>query len=127
MVRVRGWGWLIGLCLFAGCDDAPRVERADDDCQAELVALKVEVVSADGARVRGATVTATNMTSNVSITGVTDENGVTTAVNESLAPSPVRVVANAGSKVSSARRVEWTCDSCNCVPEPGTLQLELNP
>lgn len=127
MVRVRGWWWLIGLSLFAGCDESPRVERADDDCQAELVALRVEVLAADGARVRGAAVTATNLSSNASITGVTDEQGVTTAINESLAPSPVRVVASAGSKVSSPARVEWTCDSCNCVPEPSTLQLQLNP
>ncbi|QSQ27884.1 carboxypeptidase regulatory-like domain-containing protein [Pyxidicoccus parkwayensis] len=127
MVRVRGWWWLIGFSLLAGCDEAPRVERAEDNCQAELVALRVEVVAADGARVRGATVTATNLASNASITGITDDSGVTTAINESLAPSPVRVVANAGSKVSSAARVEWVCDTCNCVPEPQTLQLELNP
>ncbi|MCP3141280.1 carboxypeptidase-like regulatory domain-containing protein [Pyxidicoccus xibeiensis] len=118
---------MLGLALLGACDDAPRVERGGDDCQAELVALRVEVVTADGARVSGATVTATNVTSNVSITGVTDEQGVSTAVNESLAPSPVRVVAQAGSKVSSAERVEWTCDSCNCVPEPGILTLRLNP
>ncbi len=127
MIRLRRFSWLLVLPLFAGCDEAPRVERGGDDCQAELVALKVEVMTSEGARVRGATVTATNVASNVSITGVTDEYGVTTAINESLAPSPVRVVASAGSKVSSAQRVQWTCDSCNCVPEPGTLQLELNP
>lgn len=127
MARVRWFSWLIGIGLLAACDDAPRVQRADDDCQAELVALRVEVVTAEGARVRGATVTATNLASNVSITGVTDEYGVTTAVNESLAPSPVRVVASAGAKVSSAARVEWACDTCNCLPEPGTLRLELNP
>ncbi|NMO20783.1 carboxypeptidase regulatory-like domain-containing protein [Pyxidicoccus fallax] len=127
MVRVRWFSWLIGISLLAACDDAPRMERRDDDCQAELVSLRVEVVTAEGARVRGATVTATNLTSNVSITGVTDESGVTTAINETLAPSPVRVVASAGAKVSSAERVQWTCDSCNCVPEPGTLQLQLNP
>ncbi len=91
------------------------------------MSLRVEVLSADGARVRGAVVTATNLQSGVSITGVTDEQGVTNAINESLAPSPVRVVATAGSKVSSAERVEWTCDSCNCLPEPGTVQLQLNP
>ena len=127
MVRVRWFSWLIGIGLLAACDEAPRVERGDDDCQAELVALRVEVVNAEGARVSGATITATNLESNVSITGVTDEQGVSTAVNETLAPSPVRVVAHAGSKVSSAVRVEWTCDTCNCTPEPGTLQLELNP
>ncbi|WP_255208107.1 hypothetical protein [Myxococcus sp. AM009] len=49
--------------------------RAVDDCQAELVSLKVEVLSAEGARVRGATVTGTNVSSNVSITGVTDDQG----------------------------------------------------
>ncbi len=103
------------------------MERGGDDCQADLVSLRVEVVSADGARVRGAVVTATNLTSDVSITGVTDDQGVTTAINESLAPSPVRVVATAGSKVSSAQRVEWTCNTCNCTPEPGSLQLQLSP
>lgn len=127
MIRLRGFSLLVGLFLIAACDDAPRVERGGDDCQAELMALRVEVLNAEGARVSGATVTATNLTSNVSITGVTDENGVTTAVNESLAPSAVRVVASAGSKVSSPQRIQWTCDACNCVPEPGTLQLQLNP
>ncbi|MFP2908031.1 carboxypeptidase-like regulatory domain-containing protein [Pyxidicoccus sp. 3LFB2] len=127
MNQVRGFSWLVGLLLIAACDDAPRMERGDDDCQSELVAVRVEVLNAEGARVRGATVTATNTASNVSITGVTDESGVTTAINESLAPSPVRVVASAGSKVSLPQRVEWTCDSCNCLPEPATVQLQLNP
>jgi len=127
MARVRWFSWLIGISLLAACDEAPRVNRGGDDCQSELVALRVEVVTADGARVSGATITATNLKSNVSITGVTDEYGVSTAVNESLGPSPVRVMANAGSKVSSAERIEWTCDECNCMPEPGTLRLELNP
>ncbi|AEI66011.1 carboxypeptidase-like regulatory domain-containing protein [Corallococcus macrosporus] len=103
------------------------MERAGDDCQAELVSLKVEVLSADGARVRGATVTGTNVSSNVSITGVTDDQGISTAINESLAPSAVRVVATAGAKVSPPQQVEWLCDSCNCQPEPATLQLQLNP
>ncbi len=127
MIRARWFSWLLGISLLAACDEAPRVERGDDTCQAELVSLRVEVRSADGARVRGAVVTATNLNTGVSITGITDEQGVTTAINESLAPSAVRVVATAGSKVSPAQRIEWTCDSCNCVPEPGALQLELNP
>lgn len=103
------------------------MERAVDGCQSELVSLKVEVLSAEGARVRGATVTGTNVTSNVSITGVTDDQGVSTAINESLAPSAVRVVATAGAKVSAAHQVEWVCDTCNCQPAPATLQLQLNP
>jgi hypothetical protein len=127
MTRARWFSWLLCIGLLSACDEAPRVERGGDTCQAELMSLRVEVLSADGARVRGAVVTATNLQSGVSITGVTDEQGVTNAINESLAPSPVRVVATAGSKVSSAERVEWTCDSCNCLPEPGTVQLQLNP
>lgn len=127
MIRSRGFSWLLCIGLLAACDEAPRVERGGDDCQADLVSLRVEVLSADGSRVRGAVVTATNLTTEVSITGVTDDQGVTTAINESLAPSPVRVVATAGSKVSSAQRVEWTCDTCNCAPQPGTLQLQLSP
>ncbi len=91
------------------------------------MAVRVAVVSADGARVRGATVTATNVASNVSISGVTGSDGVTTAVNETLAPSPVRITATAGSKVSPASHVEWVCDTCNCVPEPSELTLELSP
>jgi hypothetical protein len=127
MIRARWFSWLLGISLLAACDEAPRMERGGDTCQAELVSLRVEVLSADGARVRGAVVTATNLNTGVSITGLTDEQGVTQAINESLAPSAVRVVANAGAKVSPAQRVEWTCDTCNCVPEPGTLQLQLNP
>ncbi|WP_223754459.1 carboxypeptidase-like regulatory domain-containing protein [Myxococcus sp. RHSTA-1-4] len=127
MARARWFSWLIGIGLLAACDDAPRMERGGEDCQAEWVSLRVEVVTAEGARVRGAIVTATNLSSNVSITGITDENGVTTAINESLAPSPLRVVASAGARVSSAERVEWMCDACNCLPEPGALQLQLYP
>lgn len=132
MVRV-GVGWrgrwlsgLVGVFLLAACDDAPRVDRRGDTCAEELLSLHVEVMTADGARVKGATVTATNLTSNVSITSLTNDQGYTTAVNETLAPSTVRVVATAGSKVSQAERVEWTCDECHCSPEPGALLLQLN-
>ncbi|MCP3097751.1 carboxypeptidase-like regulatory domain-containing protein [Myxococcus sp. K15C18031901] len=103
------------------------MQRGVDDCEAELMAVHVEVVSADGARVRGATVTGTNTKSDASITGVTDDQGVTTAINETLAPSAVRVVATAGTKVSPAARVEWVCDGCNCLPEPAELRLQLSP
>ncbi len=117
----------MGFSLLTACDQAPRVHRAADDCGAALASLTVEVLSADGARIRGATVTGTNVASNVSITGVTDDQGISTAINESLAPSPVRVVATAGAKVSAPQQVEWRCDACNCRPEPATLQLQLNP
>ncbi|SEU29996.1 hypothetical protein SAMN05443572_108277 [Myxococcus fulvus] len=129
MIRACGWvGGLLGLgMLLSGCDDAPRMSRGHDECETTLMAVRVAVVSADGARVRGATVTATNVASNVSISGVTGSDGVTTAVNETLAPSPVRITATAGSKVSPASHVEWVCDTCNCVPEPSELTLELSP
>ncbi|AGC44282.1 putative lipoprotein [Myxococcus stipitatus DSM 14675] len=116
--------------MWTGCDEAPSRARAswpDEECAAVPNALRVVVLSAEGVRVRGATVTATNLTSNASISGVTDSDGVTTAINETLAPSPVRVVAVAGARVSPASRVDWVCDTCNCVPEPADLTLELDP
>ena len=89
--------------------------------------MKVEVVTADGALVKGATITATNQETQESITGVTNEAGVSRAVNESLAPGPTRLYATAGSKVSPSSEVQWQCDDCHCQPEPSTVMLQLNP
>ncbi|NBC42839.1 carboxypeptidase regulatory-like domain-containing protein [Corallococcus sp. AB030] len=118
-----GLGLLVGV-LMTGCDDAPSANRHEDTC-AEPRSLRVEVMSSDGAYIQGASVTATNLESNISITGVTDDRGVTTAINETLAPSPIRVVATAGSHVTHAERVEWTCDECHCTPVPDTVTLKL--
>ncbi|MBU8894879.1 carboxypeptidase-like regulatory domain-containing protein [Corallococcus sp. M34] len=136
MARVGGTGakrrrgsWrsgILGLLLLAGCDDAPRGSRTESACQPDPLALHVEVVAADGALVRGATVVATNLDSNVSITALTNDHGVTTAIDEVLAPGPLHVVATAGSKTSSAVRVEWTCDPCHCAPVPPDLRLQLS-
>ncbi|NOK16504.1 carboxypeptidase regulatory-like domain-containing protein [Corallococcus carmarthensis] len=123
-LRTYGWLGLLASVLMTGCDDAPSANRHEDTC-AEPLSLRVEVISSDGAYIQGASVTATNMESNVSITGVTDDRGVTTAINETLAPSPIRVVATAGSHVTAAERVEWTCDACHCTPVPATVTLQL--
>ncbi|MBE4753638.1 carboxypeptidase regulatory-like domain-containing protein [Corallococcus sp. ZKHCc1 1396] len=125
--RIRTYGWwglLASALVVTGCDEAPSANRQEDSC-AEPMSLRVQVVSSDGARIQGATVTATNLESNVSITGVTDDRGITTAINEHLAPSPIRVMATAGSHVTAAQRVEWTCDACHCTPVPAELTLEL--
>lgn len=122
--RMQGMVGLLASVLVAGCDQAPRANRHEDSC-AEPVSLRVSVRSSDGAYVQGATVTATNLESNVSISGVTDDRGVTTAVNETLAPSPIRVMATAGTHVSRAERVEWTCDECHCTPVPDSVTLQL--
>lgn len=89
--------------------------------------MKVEVVTAYGTLVKGATVTAVNEETLGSITGVTNEVGVSRAVNESLAPGRTRVSATAGSKVSAPVEVEWQCDECHCRPIPSSVTLELNP
>ncbi|MGE6759169.1 carboxypeptidase-like regulatory domain-containing protein [Corallococcus interemptor] len=119
-----GWLGLLASVLVTGCDEAPSANRQEDTC-AEPMSLRVEVMSSDGAYIQGASVTATNLESNVSITGITDSRGVTTAINETLAPSPIRVVATAGSHVTHAERVEWTCDACHCTPVPDTVTLKL--
>ncbi|NOK14122.1 carboxypeptidase regulatory-like domain-containing protein [Corallococcus exercitus] len=123
-LRTYGWLGLLASVLLTGCDDAPSANRHEDTC-AEPLSLRVEVMSSDGAYIQGASVTATNLESNVSITGVTDDRGVTTAINETLAPSPIRVMATAGSHVTPAARVEWTCDACHCTPVPATVTLQL--
>jgi len=89
--------------------------------------LRVEVVDAQGRPVEDATVTATHVDSAVSITGTTNERGVTTAVTQEVGAGTVRVVATAGSKVSPPTLVTWACDGCHCTPEPSTVQLQLNP
>lgn len=118
---------LLGLAFLPACDNRPVVDRGGGTCSEELVSLKVEVVTAEGIRVKGATVTAFNEDSKQSITGVTNEQGISRAVNESLAPGLTRLTATAGPKVSQATEVEWQCDECHCEPIPDSVTLELNP
>jgi hypothetical protein len=115
------------LACLPACDNRPVVNRGGDVCSEELVSLKVEVVTAYGTFVKGATVTAVNEETQESITGVTNEVGVSRAVNESIAPGRTRLYATAGSKVSAPVQVEWQCDECHCEPDPASVRLELNP
>ncbi len=115
------------LACLPACDNRPVVNRGGDVCSEELVSLKVEVVTAYGTFVKGATVTAVNEETQESITGVTNEVGVSRAVNESIAPGRTRLYATAGSKVSAPVAVEWQCDECHCAPDPDAVRLELNP
>ena len=118
---------VLGLACLPACDNRPVVNRGGGVCSEELVSLKVEVVTAEGVLVKGATVTALNEDTQASITGVTNEVGVSRAVNESLAPGRTRLYAMAGSKVSPATEVHWQCDDCHCQPDPDTVTLQLNP
>jgi hypothetical protein len=127
MSRLRILSVLLGLACLPACDNRPVVDRKEDTCKEEMVSLKVEVVTADGVRVKGATVTAVNEETQESITGVTNETGVSRAVNESLAPGVTRLSAVAGSKVSQDTEVQWECDGCHCEPIPDSVTLELNP
>jgi hypothetical protein len=118
---------LLGLAFLPACDNRPVVDDERRLCSEELVTLKVEVLNADGVRVKGATVTATNLETDQSITSVTNEEGVTRAVNESIAPGATRLSAVAGSKEAPPVQVEWECDECHCTPIPGAVVLQLNP
>jgi hypothetical protein len=117
---------LLGLTALAACADRPVVDRQGLVCEEDLTTLRVEVVTADGARVKGATVTATNPSSNRTITSLTGEDGVSTAVTELIGPGSMRVWATSGSKVTPEARIEWTCDECHCTPEPAAVLLQLN-
>lgn len=117
---------LMGLTALAACDDGPGVDRRGNACEEDLVNLRVEVVTAEGARVKGATVTAMNPSTHRTITSLTGEDGVSTAITELVGPGPMRVWATAGAKVSPESRVDWTCDDCHCTPEPASVQLQLN-
>jgi hypothetical protein len=127
MSRLRMLPVLWGLACLVACDNRPVVNRGGDVCPEEMVSLKVEVVTAYGTFVKGATVTAVNEETQESVTGVTNEVGVSRAVNETLGPGRTRLYATAGSKVSAPVEVEWQCDECHCQPIPGSVQLELNP
>jgi hypothetical protein len=127
MSRLRILTAVLGLSYLSACDNRPVVDRGGGTCSEELATLRVEVVTAEGVRVKGATITATNLETQESITGVTNDVGISRAVNESLAPGPTRLYATAGSKVSQATQVEWQCDDCHCTPSPGEVTLQLNP
>ncbi|MDY7225311.1 carboxypeptidase-like regulatory domain-containing protein [Hyalangium rubrum] len=127
MFRLRILAVILGLGFLPACDNRPVVDNGGDLCEEELVTLRVEVLTADGARVKGATVTAIHLETNQSITGVTNEEGISRAVNESLGAGTVRLHATAGAKVSPPLEVEWQCDGCHCSPIPGAVTLQLNP
>ncbi len=127
MSWLRNLSVLLGVACLPACDNRPVVNKGEDTCSEEPVSLKVEVVTAEGVRVNGAIVTAINEESQESITGMTNKEGVSRAVNESLAPGVTRVSAVAGSKVSQATEIEWQCDDCHCEPIPDSVTLELNP
>ena len=127
MSRLRILSVLLGLAALPACDNRPVVDDARELCSAELVTLRVDVMTAEGVRVKGATVTATNLETNQSITSVTDAEGISRAVNESLAPGVTQLSAVAGSKVSPPVQVEWECGPCHCTPIPGAVVLQLNP
>ena len=127
MLRARQPLLFLGLALLASCDGGLKVNQQGDPCTENLVTLRVEVVDAQGAAVRDATVTASNVDTGRTITGTTGDRGVTTAVNEDIGQGTVRLVATAGSKVSAPAEVTWTCDECHCHPEPASVQLQLHP
>ncbi|MFL5355219.1 carboxypeptidase-like regulatory domain-containing protein [Archangium sp.] len=127
MLRARQPLLFLGLALLASCDGGVRVQRQGDPCTDSLVTLRVEVLDAQGATVKDATVTATNVDTGHTITSTTSDRGVTTAVNEDIGEGTVRLTATAGSKVSAPAEVHWTCDDCHCHPEPATVQLQLHP
>lgn len=127
MLRARQPLLFLGLALLASCDGGLKVNQQGDPCTESLVTLRVEVVDAQGATVRDATVTASNVDTGRTITSTTGDRGVTTAVNEDIGEGRVRLVATAGSKVSAAAEVTWTCDECHCHPEPASVQLQLHP
>jgi hypothetical protein len=127
MLRARQLLLLLGLVPLASCDGGLRVNRQGNPCVEDLVTLRVEVVDAQGREVKDATVTATHVDSGRTITGITNERGVTTSVNEDIGSGRVRVSATAGSKVTAPSEVAWTCDECHCTPEPSTVRLQLNP
>jgi hypothetical protein len=127
MLRARQPLLFLGLALLASCDGGLKVHQQGDPCTENLVTLRVEVVDAQGATVKDATVTATNVDTGHTITSTTSERGVTTAVNEDIGEGTVRLTATAGSKVSEPAEVHWTCDECHCHPDPETVQLQLHP
>jgi hypothetical protein len=127
MLRVRQLLLFLGFLLLSACDGGVRVNRQGDPCVEDLITLRVEVVDAHGTAVRDATVTAIHADTGRTITGTTSERGVTTAVNEEIGSGIVTVRATAGSKVSPPADVTWTCDGCNCNPDPSTVRLQLNP
>jgi hypothetical protein len=127
MLQARQLLLLLGLVPLVSCDGGVRVNRQGDPCTEHLVTLRVEVVDAQGALVREATVTATNQDTGRTITSTTGDKGVTTAVNEEIGSGTVRLVAIAGSKVSTPAEVAWTCDDCHCHPEPSSVRLQLHP
>jgi hypothetical protein len=127
MLRVRQLLLLLGLLSLTACDGGLRVERMGDPCADERITLRVEVVDAGGAPVPGAMVTATHLETGRTFTSTTRERGVTTALGEEVGAGTVRVEATAGAKVSPPAEVTWTCDGCNCRPDPASVRLQLHP
>lgn len=99
--------------------------RSRAQCTNEPASIVVKVEDSAGLPVEGATVTATNPGTGESITGTTNGQGTTQAVNQEIGPGTVHVRATLGSRQSDTRQVNWVCGECLCTADPSSLVLEL--
>jgi hypothetical protein len=115
------------LCVLCACSPAPAYAtdggRLAQGCYDSTNVLAVKVIDLKGNPITGASVSAINRGSHISVTGTTDGRGVTTAVTESIGAGEIDITAASGSMTSSVFTAQWTCGPCDCVATPSSATL----
>ena len=132
----------LAVPLAAACGASYSNRDAGTDrivCTTEYVYVPVKVVNKQGAAVPNAIVTAKNVSRfqagqpntadagpQTTITGTTNEQGVTSAIGESIGPGTVEISARLDTRTSNVVQTEWRCGECHCQVEPSTVTLTLS-
>lgn len=115
--------------LLAGCGghtalpDGGTTDRLV--CANGIPTMAIQVMDASGKPVSGATVTAKNVASGKTVTGTTDERGITQSVTNEIGSGTIRVSATMGTLSSAVTQVDWICGECTCSATPNQVVLTV--
>lgn len=123
---------LAALCastLLVGCGQPTTVlpdgGRTRVNCTEDFDFVPVIVRNTAGEPVAEAVVTARHIGSGSTQEGVTNDQGLTTVVNEDLTSGSIQVTARAGTKQSPPGQIELVCGDCSCTATPDELTLTI--
>lgn len=94
-------------------------------CTEAVPTLAVKVVDAQGNPVKGATLKAKNLGTGNTVTGTTNDQGVSKAVTKDIGSGTVQLSATSGTLASDVAQVDWVCGECNCTATPTSVTLTL--
>ena len=117
------------LLLLPGCGVPPGgPDGGQQGCELPQTAfLVVKVEEQNGSAVVGATVQGHLPGASTVATGLTNMNGVSTAVTSNLGSGTVSVTATLDTRTSNTATANFVCGNCGCTVDPTQVTLTMNP